>query len=144
MTFENLIRHFSTHGLRVSDVRSYLDAGGDVDHHDDRMGYTLLHFAAESSDAEMVRFLASRGADLQARDRNGWTPLHTATDTDLDTSPRDGLVATDLPTVRILLELGADDSARSTDGKTARDIARDYRQESLYDSVLRCSAAQPD
>ena len=142
MTFESLIEHFGTRGLRVSDVERYLDAGGDIDRHDERMGYTLLHFAAENCDADLIRYLASRGAALQVCDRNGWTPLHTATDSDLDKSPRDGRVAADLPTVRALLEIGADESARSTDGQTARDIARNYGQASLYDSVLRGSAAQ--
>jgi ankyrin repeat protein len=137
MTFEAVIAKFSRRGLRTSDIQSYLDAGGDIDCHDENLGYTLLHFAAENREVDTIRFLASRNADLHARDRNGWTPLHTAADADLDTSPRDGRVATTLPTVKALLELGADQSLQGSDGKTARDIARDYKQESLFDAISR-------
>ena len=119
MTFERVIERFSDRGLRCSDLQQYLDAGGDINRHDMRMQYTLLHFAAESCDISAIQFLARRGADLQARDRNGWTALHTATDSDLDTSSRDGRAATDLPTVRALLQVGADESARS-DGRPWR------------------------
>ena len=139
MTFERVIKNFSERGLRIRDIEEYLDSGGDINRHDERMQYTLLHFAAESCDGRTIEFLASRGADLEARDRNGWTPIHTAADSDLDSSSRDGRAATDLPTVRALLQVGADASARTSDGKTPRDIARDYGQEVLYDSVSKLS-----
>jgi Ankyrin repeats (3 copies) len=141
MTFESVIEHFGTHHLRVSNVQRYLDAGGDVNRRDPRMAWTLLHFAAEDCDQDIIRLLVAHGADLRAADQNGWTPLHIATDSDLDTSTRGGRRPTDLPTARLLVELGADQVMRSVDGLTARDIARDYGDEALYDSVLRSRAA---
>ncbi len=137
MTFESVIEHFSTRGLRVSDVQRYLDAGGVINHRGSGMGWTLLHFAAENCDHDVIRLLAARGADMRAKDQNGWTALHIATDSDLDTSGRDGRRVTDLPTVQLLIELGADETARATDGLTARGIASSYKEEALYDSILR-------
>ena len=141
MTFETLIENFSTRGLLATDIQRYLNAGGDINRRDSRTGWALLHFAAENRDRDIIKLLVACEADLKATARDGWTPLHVAADSDLDTSGRDGQRAVDLPTVRLLVELGADETARTIDGLTARDIARDYGQESLYDSLLRRKAA---
>jgi ankyrin repeat protein len=140
MTFETVIKKFTTRGLRVEDVRAYLDAGGNIHHRDDKMNWSLLHFAAEDGNSDVIRFLAARGADLAATDRNGWTPLHLAVDSDLDVSSQEGRRAVELPAVQTLLELGADETVRATDGATPRDIAVAYGQEVLYDSLSRPKA----
>ena len=141
MTFQTIIEKFATRGLRVEDVRRYLDGGGDIHFKNEKMDWSLLHFAAEDCNSEVIRLLVARGADIHAIDRQGWTPLHLAVDSDLDTSSRDGRPATELPTVQTLIELGADEILRAADGSTPRDIARAYGQEALYDSVLRSNAA---
>ena len=140
MTFESVIKNF-TSGLRLDDVRRYLDAGGDISHRDSKMQWSLLHFAAEDRNAEVARLLVTHGADLAATDWSGWTPLHVAVDSDMDTSGRDGRRATELPTVQAFIELGADETVRASDGRTPRDIAVTYGQEVLYDSLLRPNAA---
>jgi ankyrin repeat protein len=136
MTFEDLIKSFTTHGLRVEDVRRYLDAGGDINHRDQKMDWSLLHFAAEDCNSEVIRLLVARGANLAAKDWNGWTPLHLAVDSDADTASQGGWRATGLPTVQTLLELGADEKVKTADGATPRDLAIDYGQENLYDSLI--------
>jgi ankyrin repeat protein len=137
MTFEKVIMDFSTRGLRVADVQRYLDAGGDVNFQGSGMAWTLLHFPAENGNCDVIQLLASRTADLNIPDRNGWTALHLAVDSDLDTSETNSRRSLDLPTARLLIELGADETVRSPKGLIARDIARDYGQESLYDSIPR-------
>jgi ankyrin repeat protein len=141
MTFERVIKHFSTRGLRVEDVRRYLEAGGDIHRRDEKMNWSLLHFAAEDANCEVIRFLVAHGADLAATDRNGWTPLHLAVDTDMDTSSRDARRATELPTVKTLIELGADETVRAADGETPRDLALAYGEQALYDSLSRPGTA---
>lgn len=76
----------------------------------DREGKTAMFAAAEwrSSDqdgvlVECVRLLAQAGADVNARDRDGNTPLHETYLTDVEEE---------------LLKLGADVNARNNDGET--------------------------
>jgi uncharacterized protein len=57
---------------------------------------TLLHTAANSGDLTAIRKLASEGADIDARDERGRTPLMAATH------------ANQVEAFRLLLELGAD------------------------------------
>lgn len=144
MTFETIIQHFTTRGLRGEDVRRYLDTGGDADRRDARMQWSLLHFAAEDRNPDVARLLVAHGADLAASDCNGWTPLHIAVDSDMDTSRQDGRRVAGLPTVQTLIELGAVETVRAADGRTPRDIAVAYGQEVLYDSLLRPKASRLD
>ena len=141
MTFEKVIKHFTTRGLRVEDIQRYLDAGGDINRRDPKMNWSLLHYAAEDCNPKVIQFLVAHGAELNAIDRNGWTPLHLAVDTDLDTSRSAGQPPAELPTTQTLIELGADETIRAQDGKTPRDIAVAYRQETLYDSLPRPRSA---
>jgi len=137
MTFEQVIKNFGNRALRLKDVQRYLDAGGDINRRAPKMNWSLLHYAAEDCNPEIVRLLAARGADLSPTDCNGWTPLHLAVDSDMDTSSRDGRRATELPTVQALIESGADETVQAPDGTTPRDVAVAYGQEVLYDSLLR-------
>jgi ankyrin repeat protein len=137
MTFEKVIKGFGNRALRLKDVQRYLDAGGDVNRRDPKMNWSLLHFAAEDCNSEVIRLLAARGADLNAAAQNGWTPLHLAVDSDIDAAQQEARSATALPTVKTLIELGADPTARATNGLLPRDIAAEYELEDLYDSVAQ-------
>ncbi|MGO8744852.1 MAG: ankyrin repeat domain-containing protein [Thermoguttaceae bacterium] len=44
----------------------------------DRVGRTLLHYAAFEGDIARVRELLAAGADPSSADDDGWTPLHFA------------------------------------------------------------------
>ena len=82
--------------------------------------WTPLHFASGSRysktgsvQVSVVRLLLERGADINARDATGWTPLHQAS--------YSGAVEV----VRLLLENGADVEAKVYDGRTVLQIADD-------------------
>ena len=68
--------------------------------------------AAETDQAEIIRLLAKRGADLDTQDRKGRTPLHRAT--------YEGRVSV----AEALLEVGADRIVLNKSGKNAFEIAR--------------------
>jgi len=46
--------------------------------HQTNSGQTLLHLACSLNYPDLASFLITRGIDLDARDRNGWTALHFA------------------------------------------------------------------
>lgn len=69
-------------------------------------GETLLHHLAEP---ESIRHLLAAGADIEARDHKGWTPLMSHA-TDETTGP---------DAIYTLLAEGADPSARGHRGETA-------------------------
>lgn len=96
-------------------VRTLLDAGADVAQVSQTpMRNQALHAVlALSKDAAVTKLLIERGADVNAVQTAGYRPLHQAAVTD-----REELV-------RMLLDAGADKSARCDRGKTPADYARE-------------------
>ena len=72
---------------------------------------TLLHFASFLGFSSLTSFLVNHGADLDARDRNGFTPLHFAA------------ISGSKLCVSILVESGADLTIVNVLGKTPKEIA---------------------
>lgn len=79
--------------------------------HSELAAYEGLHRAAATGDAETIRALAAEGADLNARDNSGRTPVHVAT----FTRQPDAL--------RALAEAGADMNALDGESYDAVTIA---------------------
>jgi len=75
-------------------------------------GVTALHIAATCMTTDPARELIERGADVNARDSKGWTPLLSAAHSDTRSAGK------------LLLEHGADPSIVSREGKTAEDFVR--------------------
>ena len=46
----------------------------------DKDGETVLHIACKMADVEMIQYLLKKGADLEAQDKTGNTPLHDLVD----------------------------------------------------------------
>lgn len=93
------------------------------------MKVTPLHSAvADGGNTAIAKMLIASGADVNAAQRHGWTPLHGAAATG------DGEV------VRLLLARGADPHATNDGGATALDLARenDHSEAAalLHDAVL--------
>ena len=104
-------------------VRALLDAGADVHQISQTpMRNQALHAClALSKDAETVRLLIEHGADVNAAQTAGYRPLHQAA-----VAGRDDLV-------RMLVDAGADKSARCDRGKSAADYARDRGHAAVAD-----------
>ena len=99
----------------TSTVRLLLDRGADVaTAATNPMRVQALHAAAASRSVAIVRMLLEAGADPNARQHVGYTPLMGAAGNGSDEM------------VDLLLKHGADPSLVSEDGKTAAGIAREH------------------
>ena len=72
---------------------------------------TLLHLASFLGFSSLTSFLVKHGADLDARDRNGFTPLHFAA------------ISGSSSCASVLVEAGADLAIVNVLGKTPKEIA---------------------
>jgi hypothetical protein len=77
----------------------------------DEYGYNLLHYCCLINLPEMIPEILNRGAQIEERTTNGFTPLHIAANSG------------NFEIVRILVGLGADIFALNADGYSALDIA---------------------
>lgn len=77
----------------------------------------VLHLAAEVATPELLRWLAAHGAEVNARDGEGETPLFAA------------IRAARSEQVEALLKLGADADLPNHAGRTARELAREQTGE---------------
>jgi ankyrin repeat protein len=97
-----------------------------------RLAVTALHSAVATDaapvDLEIVRMLLDAGAPVNVPHLGGGTPLHTAAHVG------------DPEVVRMLLERSAEPLARTDDGKTAIDIARERGYAALADLMQRSEA----
>ena len=105
----------AVHGGDMAIVKNILAAYPDALQWDDVMGGTALRKAVAHGSAKMdvVRFLVEKGADIEARDKDGYTPLmFTAMHAERDA-------------LKFLLEKGARTEPVDEKGCTAAQIARD-------------------
>jgi uncharacterized protein len=85
------------------------------------MKVRALHAAAASGSVSIARRLVEAGADVDAPQEGGFTPLHEASSSG------------QLELARLLLEHGANVEARADDGRTALDMAREKNRDALVE-----------
>ncbi|MBX3103334.1 MAG: ankyrin repeat domain-containing protein [Bacteroidetes bacterium] len=90
---------------------------------------TPLHYAAQMGNVPLIRFLVEKGADLEAVDKRGNTPIVYAF-----------YFADHAPAVQALLDLGADKTI-TVNGKTLTAIAEKYQRTECL-KVLRQAGAR--
>lgn len=98
-----------TRARAMRDVKCLVAAGADIQVLGD--GHTLLHNAAFRGASDLVAYLLSQGADVQAVNAQNETPLHTIALRDTSDIVPDHLAVLDL-----LLAAGADIDALDQDG----------------------------
>jgi ankyrin repeat protein len=80
-----------------------------------------IHAATASGSLPIARALIEAGADVNAAQQAGFTPLHAAA------------MEGRLELAKLLLEHGADRNAKAEDGRTPLAMARDAKREALVD-----------
>lgn len=99
----------------------------------DRVGRSLLHYAANEGNSQSVAALLASGADVSLPDRTGWTPLHFAAR------------SSDRATVKLLLGAGAYIDPRDEHGNTPLWRAVfSYRGDGAVIEALRSAGADED
>lgn len=112
-----------------------LDHGADIET-TSRLGrepaqLTSLMFAADSGGVSAVNLLLAKGANVNARDSGGLTPLFYAV----------GALDRQMQIVDALIRAGADLQARSQSGETALDFAGRYGNTEAADVIRKALAA---
>jgi len=121
----------ATYGLRTP-VRMFLTAGNGVNvNHANAKGQTVLDLVVrwhDESAADVSALATAKGINLDHRDDQGWTALHTAVNSAVTRSYR----STNVEAASILLVAGscrfALESAPQTSRKTPQDLAGDNKE----------------
>jgi len=116
---------------RTASARALLDAGANADDID-ADGISMLSWATISNRVDMARVLIEHGADVNHADKKGMTPLLYAASIDFGDSAM----------VDLLLKSGASTSARTKEGLTALELARQYKHVHLLPSLERTQASK--
>ena len=95
-----------------------IDNGTDINHQD-KIGYSVLHFAGQNILVELSKYLLEKGANPNIQDIHGNTALWTA------------IFNTKLPTddqgvVKLLLKYGADANLTNNHGKTPKFLYKTF------------------
>ena len=102
---------------KLDEVETAVDAGAPMEWaNPGDYGCRAVHIASQYGHNDVVAFLGSRGADVNAVENNQVTPLHCAA------------LCGHASVCTTLLALGADPAAKSWNGETALDMARKYNK----------------
>lgn len=112
-------------GGNIDRVNELLDAGADINVRNYK-GQSALHCASKAGFIEVVRLLIKRGANVDAQDNQGSTPLATA----LRSSIKDKAALVSI--AEDLLSCGADVDLQDVKGKSARDLISSKRKSELW------------
>jgi ankyrin repeat protein len=112
----------------VDVIRTLLELGAPVDFADGNQ-ITMLSRSVLNHEVELAKMLIARGANVNATDKLGMTPLLWAASSDFG----------DASMVELLLESGARADAKNRDGRTALELARAYKHDYLLSALQRAA-----
>jgi ankyrin repeat protein len=110
----------------VKKVEAYLQENPELLNVGDlQEGRTPLHWAALGGSVEVASLLISRGAQIQARDKDGQTPLHVVTTEEI---------------ARMLIKRGGDSTSKDNYGRMPLHYAAYYGRDRMIDFFLASGA----
>jgi len=115
----------------VEAINQHLADGADINARDSELGITLLSWAALFDQTEVIELLIKKGADVNAKNRDGATPLHAAA----------FLGRTEA--AELLIQKGADVNAKNNNGETPLDATTaDWETTKSIASILQVKLEQ--
>jgi len=108
----------------VTKVKTLISGNKELIHEKSDKGQTPLHLAVQNGDQEIVEFLISQGADINARDSEGNTPLLTA------------LAFKKTDTAKFLISEGADVRIKNAQEMAPLILALRYGLSELVEPIL--------
>lgn len=112
----------------ITAIKAAVNSGADINREDPDSGRTLLHDAAVHQSPELVAALIDKGANINAADKKGCTPLILAVQSN------DGKIA------ELLISKGADRNSRDVYGYTALLWALYYEYFDLAKALIKKGA----
>jgi ankyrin repeat protein/cytochrome c553 len=109
-------------------IRTLLELGAPVDFADGNQ-ITMLSRSVLNHEIGLAKMLLARGANVNAADKLGMTPLLWAASSDFG----------DAAMVELLLRAGANAGAKNRDGRTALELARAYKHDYLVPALQRAT-----
>ena len=107
-------------------VKEHLAKGTDINTKDGQFGLTALSWATGANHVDTIAFLLQQGANVNAKNRDGGAPLHTAAFFGLD----------ELGT--LLIENGADINVRNNQGATVMDtLMLDWETTEFFAGMMK-------
>ena len=106
---------------KVDFIHWVLENGANINHQD-RIGYSVLHFVGQNQMTGLAKYFLEKGADPNLQDIHGNTPLWTAVFNSKDTKD----------IVRLLLQSNANPDIQNKYDKTPRIMYQTFYNEDIY------------
>ncbi|MDR1071139.1 MAG: ankyrin repeat domain-containing protein [Rickettsiales bacterium] len=123
-------------GAAAEFVNFLLDRGVSVLRRDSNRGLYPYHYAAAAANLEFVRALNARGAKMTLSGKDGVTALHELAkafqSSGSNTGQKPELAEKFIHTAEVLIAAGVDIDAKNDSGRTAADIAIEYKSAGIF------------
>lgn len=120
----------------LKNIITYHESGGNLEENGSN-GQRLIDVAVGDGLLTIIKWLNNNGVDLNTPDDQGWYPILTAVDSDIDGAIQNDQELT-FNTVKLLVGLGVDTNVKTPENKGMRDISEDYGMKVLkvYDAEV--------